>query len=54
MKSIVKIKKAIKHCREVASRTCESECANEHLELAKWLEDYIVLKNKQKKPRRKK
>ena len=41
--NIKKIEQSIKHCRDVAKRTSETECADEHLELALWLEDYVAL-----------
>lgn len=34
---------AIKHCKERASQDC-SECAKEHLKLARWLEELKMLR----------
>lgn len=33
------LQKAIEHCYEVAKDQCGNRCANEHVQLAKWLED---------------
>lgn len=34
-----RLKEAIEHCYEVARDQCGNRCANEHIQLAKWLED---------------
>ena len=34
----MKIDEAIQHCYDVANKGCD-ECAEEHLQLAKWLEE---------------
>lgn len=38
---------AIKHCYEVAEREQCYACAEEHLQLAKWLEELKELREKQ-------
>lgn len=34
-----RLREAIEHCYEVAKDQCGNRCANEHIQLAKWLED---------------
>lgn len=34
-----RLQEAIEHCYEVARDQCGNRCANEHIQLAKWLED---------------
>lgn len=39
------IEEAIKHCRDVASQGCD-ECARDHEQLAKWLEELVELRKR--------
>lgn len=45
------LKEAIEHCYEVAKDQCGNRCGNEHIQLAKWLEnlqDFYTLKEQGK------
>lgn len=43
---LLSLNEAILHCQERATGDC-SECAREHLQLAEWLEELKILREKQ-------
>ena len=45
-REIQELKDAIEHCWEVVHSCNNKECANDHIKLAKWLEELLQIKEK--------